>query len=465
VKNHLIWVALALLMTARAFGNPAPIPEFVSNLVSRHPESAAVAARTDQIAGQQNEANAAFDPSLSQATQVRTSGYYDGLFAEQGVLQPLGSLGAEVYGKYKISDGTLPVYEQAYETLDGGEFSLGVRMPLLQDRETDARRLAVSNAAWSYLEAEARQNLLLNDLIFRGVSAWLDWYLSLSKLAVLESLVTLTKSRLSAIEQRVADGDLAAITLTEYRVTLLQRQLLAQTAQQQVAMAEQRLAYYQVPASGSVVDTGGHSNRRPMTVPAIIWPYAMPDSATKSFTTEIEQHPGLQALQAALEKAENRRRQADNEVLPELDLEMRVAQDFGSGPEYLDGTESIVGLSFSMPIGRRAARARSSIAESKVRELEYESQVLTQKIFRDVAVAKTGLANARRILEMSVTREALATQLLDQERVRFFEGVSDQFLLISREKAALEASLDRIDAELAIYRQELGLHQSLALLP
>jgi hypothetical protein len=62
----------------------------------------------------------------------------------------------------------------------------------------------------------------------------------------------------------------------------------------------------------------------------------------------------------------------------------------------------------------------------------------------------------------SQQREVLAKQLQAQEQVRFFEGVSDQFLLISREKAALQASMQRIDAELDILRHELVIHATLA---
>ena len=449
-------VVTGTLTVPMAQAVPPPIPQFVQVMLSQHPEYGAAAARTEQVAGEQDQARAAFDLRFEQDTQIRTSGYYDGMFAEQGVVQPLGDFGAEVFGKYKISDGDLPVYEQAHETLDSGEFSVGVRMSLLQNRDTDTRRLALTTAAWRYLEAQSQQQMELNQLVYRGVSAWLEWYQSLLKNRVVAELVTLTEQRLTAIERRVDDGDLAAIALTEYQVTLLQRKLLLQEANQRLRIAEEKLAYFLVPNSPSP------SSETSMDAAALDlqWPYRYVASDTRG--TLIDQHPAMQALQASLEQAENRLRQANNEVLPELDLELRVAQDLGDGPESLDGTESVVGVSFYMPLGQRAARARSAVAQAKIREVEYELQVLEQQLRRDVGVATTALATARDIFAMSTRREALAAQLLAQERVRFFEGVSDQFLLIAREKATLQASLQRIDAELDILRNELALHATLA---
>lgn len=460
MKDVLLWAAL-LFMAPPAMSAPPPIPEFVEGMLSRHPEFGAATARTEQIAGERAEAQAAFDLRLEQDTQVRTSGYYDGLFAEQGVVQPLGRFGAEVFGKYKISDGALPVYEQAYETQDSGEFSVGLRLSLLQNRDTDARRLALTTAAWRYLEAESRQHLALNQLVYRGVSTWLEWYQSLLKGRVVNALVELTEDRLAAIERRVDDGDLAAIALTEYRVTLLQRQLLAQEAAQNLQIAEQRLAYFWAASGESDADQAASlESGRPD--PELRWPYQFDAIDAQARNSLVAEHPSMEVLQATLEQAQNQRRQAVNEVLPALDLEMRVAQDLGDGPEYLDGTESIVGLSFSMPLGQRAAKARTAIAEARIRELEYEQLVMQQRLLRDVSVATTALATARDILVTSQQREVLAKQLQAQEQVRFFEGVSDQFLLISREKAALQASMQRIDAELDILRHELVIHATLA---
>lgn len=196
------------------------------------------------------------------------------------------------------------------------------------------------------------------------------------------------------------------------------------------------------------------------------WPYKAPSVELTAFDDQIAQHPSVSALSAQLEQARNKQRLARNEVLPQLDLELKVARDIGQGIEPLTGNDSIIGLSFSVPIGQRAARARESIAAAGVREIEFESVVLTDQLRRDVALSLEALDYGRGILAISREQEAVAEQLQRQEQERFEAGVSDLFLLINRETTALQAQLKTVDAEVDLMRQELALQATLAqLLP
>ena len=442
--------------------------ELVAAIQRHHPEYLATLARTEQVAGERLEAEAAFDVRLVQDTYARSSGYYDGSYAEQRVIQPIQSMNAEVFGSYRISDGEFPVYEAEYQTLDMGEASLGVRLSLLQNRETDKRRLTQVMAAWRFMEAESKQLAELNKLIYQGVSAYLSWYQSYRKVAVVKDLVALTRERITGVQARVLSGDLAAINLTEFETTLLRRQLMENEAEQQFQLARQRLSYFWRTADspqyqGDAIDIPPSN---------IDWPFRVEGSDASSLGTSnlstsgleatIDAHPAVEALSAKVEQAKNKRKLARNETLPQLDLEVKVARDIGDGIEPLTGTESIVGLSFFMPLGQRAAKAREAIANAEIRSLEYDQIVLREQLRRDLDMSLKALTYTRRILALSRQQEALAETLLRQERARFDEGVSDQFLLISRETTALQAHLKTVDAEVEVLRQELALNATLA---
>ena len=444
------------------------VQELVAAIQRHHPEYLATLARTEQVAGERLEAEAAFDVRLVQDTYARSSGYYDGSYAEQRVIQPIQSMNAEVFGSYRISDGEFPVYEAEYQTLDMGEASLGVRLSLLQNRETDKRRLTQVMAAWRFMEAESKQLAELNKLIYKGVSAYLSWYQSYRKVAVVKDLVALTRERITGVQARVLSGDLAAINLTEFETTLLRRQLMENEAEQQFQLARQRLSYFWRTADspqyqGDAIDIPPSN---------IDWPFRVEGSDASSLGTSnlstsgleatIDAHPAVEALSAKVEQAKNKRKLARNETLPQLDLEVKVARDIGDGIEPLTGTESIVGLSFFMPLGQRAAKAREAIANAEIRSLEYDQIVLREQLRRDLDMSLKALTYTRRILALSRQQEALAETLLRQERARFDEGVSDQFLLISRETTALQAHLKTVDAEVEVLRQELALNATLA---
>ena len=211
------WLLAPLLVWGSWAHAASPtVQELVAAIQSHHPEYLATLARTEQVAGERLEAEAAFDVRLVQDTYARSSGYYDGSYAEQSVIQPIQSMNAEVFGSYRISDGEFPVYEAEYQTLDMGEASLGVLLSLLQNRETDKRRLTQVMAAWRFMEAESKQLAELNKLIYKGVSAYLSWYQSHRKVAVVKDLVALTRERITGVQTRVLSGDLAAINLTEF---------------------------------------------------------------------------------------------------------------------------------------------------------------------------------------------------------------------------------------------------------
>jgi len=318
--------------------------------------------------------------------------------------------------------------------------------------------MAQVTAAWRYMEAESKQLAQLNKLIYDGVSAYLGWYQSHQKLAVVQNLVSLTENRLDGVQTRVNSGDLAQINLTEFKTTLLRRQLLEREARQRFELARQNLSYFWRTA-----DTPDYQSDAIDTPPTNIdWPFSMPSANGESFKGAIDAHPGLAVLSAQVEQARNKRRLAQNETLPQLDLELKLARDLGEGTEALTGTESMVGLSFSMPLGQRAAKAREAIADAEIRSLEYEQQVLREQLRRDLDLSLKALDYVRNILTLSRQQEALAETLLSQEQARFDEGVSDQFLLITREKTALEAHLKTIDAQFDVLRHELALHATLA---
>jgi outer membrane protein TolC len=94
--------------------------------------------------------------------------------------------------------------------------------------------------------------------------------------------------------------------------------------------------------------------------------------------------------------------------------------------------------------------------------VEYQHQALAAQLFRDLQVSLTALAFNEKILVSSQEQEVLALELLAQEQIRFKEGESTQFVLISREKVALEAQLKRIDATIDRFRNELMVHATLA---
>lgn len=445
-----------LTFSSLAMSEGLSVPDLVRIISSDHPTNRASISEAQGIYTEIEEADAAFDINISQQMQARAGGYYDGGYANQEISKPLLTSNASIFSSYRISDGEFPVYEEQYQTATQGELAVGVRLSLLQSRDIDQRRTERLNASWRHLEAVSRQELSLNQLIFAGVSTYLDLLQSLEVRNISRRLLELTESRAAGLRARVETGDVASISLTELETALLRRQLSLIEAERAVLIQQERLQFFLPPSMFSRIPA------KATPLGNIGWPYNSSSRANNEVDAMISAHPRMMMLNAALSRAQNRKRLAINETLPVLDLEMKVAKGLGTGDPWLSDEETVIGVAFAMPLGQRAAKARRRAEEAAITSLEYEIIALERELRRDADVAQTGLAYQHNIAAVAKKMETASEHLLSQETKLFREGISDQFVLLNREKAFLEAQLKATAAKFALVRQELILFASFA---
>lgn len=424
----------------------------IQSIKQFHPKLQEVAAKRSQAELEEMRALGAFDPVVYQSTALRPSGYYDGQFLEQKVEKRLTDMNARIFGGYRISDGEFPEYEGEMRTLSGGEANIGVAFSLLQNRETDKYRTALQNALAARENWLARESAQINSTLYKGLSALLDWYQADLQYQVIMDLVTTTEDRLEGIKTRVENGDLAAISLTEFNATLLSRRLALQRAERELAVTKQALVFYWRDNNGQmrpVSDVPKHSEK-------LVWPFAIHSQNEAELKRMVYQHPAVQALQAERVKARNDERLKANQLLPQLDLELKVARDVGAGSETLVGTESKVGLNFSLPLGQRTAKAEQRRAQEKIRELDFALTNLMNELERDMAMALEQVNYGKQMLDLNQQQAEIADKLLEQEFVRFRAGASDLFLLNNREALAIQAKLTSVQAQVQLFKQELS---------
>ncbi|MCY7294696.1 TolC family protein [Alteromonas sp. a30] len=451
----LLVLGLCFLVTIQGYA--LTIPELVESIREHHPSIQAAIAKRKQAQTAEQRAQGEFDLRLEQESYIRTSGYYHGKYLSQSVVKPLAFANAELIGRYRYGNGDFPIYENELNTQTAGESSIGLKLSLLQNRDTDKRRLGLSNAKAILAQGLNEERLKRNKLIYDGIDAYLDWYETAAQVNTLSELVQLAKARRKGIESSVRNGDKASISLSEFETTLLSRQIALNEAQQKLVAAQLNLSYFwRQPTSSGAVNASAMTSQ--WKVPNDIgWPLFEKHLSQLNIEAWVESHPAIQDLKAELQLAENKARLAENAYLPKLDLEVKVARDFGSGSQSLDGTESYLGLNFSMPLERRKASAERTAAKAKVQEIEYQKQALFERLTVDIRMNLQQLSTLKQLSQMFEEQSTLAKRLAEQEKIRFDAGDSDQFLLNSREIAAGRARLSAIEAKVSTLRQELKL--------
>lgn len=422
------------------------LEQYLNHISREHPELSALDALTGQYQADIGFAEGAFDAQFKVKAASRLSGYYDGLYGQQQYVQPLRDYNAEVFAQYRISDGNLPIYEQELRTLSGGETALGVRLSLLRDRDTDKNRFALKNAELSKEKWLHEIKIAQSAFFYDAIATYLDWQQAAQTVALYQEWVDTTSDRRQGLEKRVAAGDLAKIALIEFDTRLMERQIALTEAKRKYDVASQKLSYF-AEYDDALLEKSAREHTK------LAWPVTFSELFNTSIPTVL--HPAVIAQNTEIAQVQQKKRLADNNYLPELDLELSVARDIGSGLDSLQQTDSKIALNFSVPIGRNQATAEQTKARLTLEEKRQKREALIRKIDTRIAQAKHNVSYAQSLYELQTQQVELAARLFQQEQFQFEMGASDFFLLNNRESDAFKAKGNAIKAEFDVYQKHL----------
>ena len=166
----------------------------------------------------------------------------------------------------------------------------------------------------------------------------------------------------------------------------------------------------------------------------------------------IQNRPELQAFRVAIERAANKVELKRNDLQPQLDASVEVSRDFGAigdgGPTF-DSTDTVVGVTLTVPLQRRQARGALGRAEAELRETELRQRRVADQIETELGNILANLGAALRLTDLAEAEVKQASQMVQAERTRFRLGAGDFFLVNLREESAADAQVRAIRAELA----------------
>jgi outer membrane protein TolC len=402
------------------------------------------AARSDQLS-----ADGAFDLLLKGEVFDRLSGTFSGGFAKAEARQPLRPLGAEVFGSYRLSDGRFPIYENINNTNQAGEVKVGALFSLLRNRDIDSRRFTIEDTRLAASQAKLDVLLVQLNVQHEALRAYWRWVAAGEEIRVFEELLEIAEARQIGLTREVNEGARARIALTENEQNLLNRRSLLEDAKRNFAVAANSLGFYLrggdgvmvIPTREQLPDLG----RIRATAP-------VEQLVATPVSDVIQRRPELQTFKLALERATNRVALRRNDLEPSLNASVEVSRDFGAvgdgGPTF-DSTDTVVGLTFTVPLQRREARGRLQRAEAELRETELRQRRIADQITTDVSNILDNLSAAQKIADIADAEVKQANAMVQAERMRFRLGAGEFFLVNDREETAANAQIKAIRAKLA----------------
>ncbi len=402
------------------------------------------AARSDQLS-----ADGAFDLMLKGEYYDRLTGFYSGGFGKVEARQPLRPYGAEVFGSYRVSDGTFPTYENYNYTNQLGEAKVGALLSLLRGRDIDSRRFAIEDTRLAASQARLDVLLVQLNVQHEALRAYWRWVGAGEEIRVFEELLEIAEARQIGLTREVNQGARARIALTENEQNLLARRSLLEDAQRNLAVAANSLGFYLRGSNGQMIVP----TREMLPDLASMTAVAPVERLVATPVNEVIQtRPELQTFRLALERANNRVDLRRNDLLPKLDASVELSRDFGQlgpgGPGF-DSTDAVVGLTFTVPLQRRDARGRLQRAEAELRETELRQRRIADQITTEVSNIIDNLSASLRIADLADAEVKQANAMVQAERTRFRLGAGEFFLVNAREEAAANAQIKAIRAKLA----------------
>ncbi|MEL7318230.1 MAG: TolC family protein [Pseudomonadota bacterium] len=401
------------------------------------------ASRSDQLA-----ADGAFDLMLNGEYYDRYTGTFSGGFAEGKATQPIAPFGGEVFASYRLSDGTFPIYENIFNTNELGEFKVGALFSLLRNRRIDQRRFAVEDTRLAASQARLDVLLVQLNVQFEALRAYWTWVAMGNEIQVYEDLLEIAEARAVGLRRQVQAGALPQIAVTENEQNLIRRRSLLEEAKRGFITASNTLSFYLRDEMGKLIVPSREqlpSQEALSELPDIQTLMAMARSDI------LDQRPELRNFRIMLERARNRVELRRNDLKPNLDFSVELSRDFGpigdGGPTF-DSTDTVVGLTFSVPLQRRTARGSVQRAEAELREIELREQRTADQIRVEIDNILVNLNAALRLADLAVDEVEQATAMVTAERKRFRLGAGDFFLVNRREEAAADAQVRGIRAEL-----------------
>ena len=402
------------------------------------------AARGDQLA-----ADGAFDLMLKGEYYDRVTGTWSGGYGKVEAVQPLRPYGAEVFGSYRVSDGRFPIYENINNTNQLGEFKVGALFSLLRDSRIDQRRFGIEDTRLAAGQAGLDVLLVQLNVQHEALRAYWRWVAAGNEIRVYEELLEIAEARAIGLTRQVREGASPAIALTENEQNVIRRRTLLEEARRNFLTASNSLAFYIRDGSGQMIVP----NREQLPPAERLGQLPAVEGLIDAPLGEVIQNrPELQTFRLALERAANKVELRRNDLQPQLDASVEVSRDFGpigdGGPTF-DSTDTVVGVTFTVPLQRRAARGAVQRAEAELREVEWRQRRITDQIQVELDNILASLDAALRLANLAGDEVRQATAMVQAERTRFRLGAGDFFLVNLREESAADAQIRAIRADLS----------------
>jgi len=355
-------------------------------------------------------------------------------------------------------------------------FGVTLRQPLLRGLWIDPAREAIRIASARQGQSEARLRRVVSDVLTQVDSAYWTLVAARRDVTSIAESVGLAGQQLSETKSRVEAGVLGETDIAQPTAEQERRRGLLASARQRVTETEMLLKRLVL---GDPADPAWSQEIVPTDEPEASY---QPPPLADMLAVAQDKRPEIAEIHAQQTVSEIQVEARKSDVMPRVDIVAAYArrglagsinpdaENFNGGPITVPppllgstarsyGTigenrfpDASIGLSFSVPITNRTARAALAIANSQLQQAKVDITATRQQVEAEVRNAASALETARSRIESSKAARVAAETQLYAEQERFNVGLSTNFLVLTRQNDLTQARVTETNA-LSDYRR------------
>lgn len=391
--------------------NPLTLEEFLKRVDAYYPKIIGADAERRSFTEKRISKQGAFDTSVSYNTDYlsyNSSGTLKNTTTNDVVVEFPTRYGPRFFAGTRLNFGAVKSPES--NTGTGGEYLLGVKMPLLRGLGINEKAAQEKQAFLGEKVADQDFAGTRLDILLKAAGVYWKWVAAGRKAEVARDLLKVAEVRAEAFREEFRRGALAGIVVAEAEQEVARREGNLRKAERDLQEAAFALSLFLWEQDGAR-SPQPTPDRVPEETPAPVELTA--EEIAEGKRLALERRPELKAIGLNREISRVDERLARNDRLPTLDFVFNPGADLG---DRAVGNTLKAGIVFALPLQQRNATGRINEARLKIEKINQEERLARETVLVEVDDAASAVNAAWQRYLAAVTELERAQRVEQGER-------------------------------------------------
>ncbi|MEX6626122.1 TolC family protein [Tenacibaculum salmonis] len=389
------------------------------------------------------KARGAFDPKIEvdySNKNFKNTEYYKTLVSSFKIPTWYG---IELKGSYENNSGKY--LNPQYKTPKNGLYNVGISIPLAKNLFINKRMATLKKAKIYTKQSGLEQQLLVNNVLFDAISAYLNWTQYYQQYSVFKNYYTNATIRHNNVIKNFKAGDKAAVDTLETSINLENRKLDLEEAR--IKHLKSKLAFSNFLWINNNIPMELKNNMIPD-----ISTFSKVDNLLKTAEinldeNDLEQHPKLKLLGLKKNNLQINKRLKINNLLPKVDFQYNLLSSEVNNFDSFNASNYKNSLQVSVPLFLRKSRGDLKIAKIKLQDLDFEISSTKIILQNKIKATKQEIVSYQKQQNILTNLVSNYKTIVKSEERKFSLGESSLFLINYREVKLIETNLKAIKNE------------------